>query len=78
MDLIRLTSFGTCLACGSGARASRDPWLGHAAALTAHWAVKHFRVAACGNLGEGACDKPFVAGDANLRVMEKILRLRSE
>ena len=39
---------GTCLACGSGARASRDPWLGHAAALTAHRAVIHYRVGAFG------------------------------
>ena len=31
------------------------PMLGHAAALTAHWAVIHYRVAACGSLGEGAC-----------------------
>ncbi|MBQ1504315.1 MAG: hypothetical protein IIZ49_02890, partial [Oscillospiraceae bacterium] len=56
----------TALACGSGARASRDPWLGHAAALTAHWAVIHYRVAACGSLKEGACDMPFVTGNANL------------
>ena len=26
------------------------------------------------SLGEGACDKPFVARNADLRVMEKILR----
>ena len=51
----------TALACG----------LGHAAALTAHWAVIHYRVAACGSLGEGACDKPFVAGNADLRGMER-------
>ena len=38
MDLIRLTLFGTCLACG----------LGHAAALTAHRAVIHYRVGAFG------------------------------
>ena len=46
----------TVLACG----------LGHAAALTAHWAVIHYRVAACGSLKEGACDMPFVTGNANL------------
>ena len=44
----------TALACG----------LGHAAALTAHWAVIHSRVAACGSLIEGACDVPFAAENA--------------
>ena len=38
----------TCLACGSGARASRDPWLGHGAALTARRAVMHSRAGAFG------------------------------
>ena len=47
----------TALACG----------LGHAAALTAHWAVIHHRVAACGSPKGGACDIPFVAGNANRR-----------
>ena len=54
----------TALACG----------LGHAAALTAHRAVKHFRVAACGSLNEGASDMPSAAGNADLREMDKILR----
>ena len=47
----------TALACG----------LGHAAALTAHWAVIHHRVAACGSPKGGACDMPFFAGNANPR-----------
>ena len=52
MDLIRLTSFGTCLACG----------LGHAAALTAHRAVIHYRVGAFGT-PEGKAGSARFIGD---------------